>query len=429
MNSHTGSVFVQVGATRDGLDPYLNVARKRSLSAVLVETPAYLRWRRQLGRSAFDVEIAVEHPADPEEVRAALEPLRPRIALMLPGFERYTASTYAAAELLGVPPQDSRADVRFAPLDKSGQRAALDNRAPGVLQPRYLTLPVGPEGGGQPLEHLGLPLVIKPSDGGGGLGVFIVEEPAQRDHAIAQIRAMTNYDGGAFSQIVLEEYVRGTEHSIQAVAHRGRAFVLTTCEKIILRERSRDPNRLVGFREVAHIASHGALAPQAFQDLAQRCLDATGYRSGPFHIDLIENARGVHFVEMGFRLSGAGIVALVRRVTDMDWAELSVASHLDGREPALTRPPQGEGAIVGQATLASEDELRAAEQLRARGVRVEVQRFAAPAGGAGGADEDPSLTSDLLRHTGFVGRVVLHARHPDEARANLRHCIATRLED
>ncbi|WP_437854384.1 ATP-grasp domain-containing protein [Sorangium sp. So ce363] len=429
MNSQTGNIFVQVGATRDGLDPYLGVARKRSLSAVLVETPAYLRWRRQLGRSAFDVEIAVERPADPEAVRAALEALRPRIALMLPGFERYTASTYAAAELLGVPPQDARAERRFTPLDKSGQRAALDARAPGVLQPRYRTLPVRPSAGGQALDHLGLPLVIKPADGGGGLGVFVVDEPAQRDDAIAQIRAMTNYDGGAFSQIVLEEYVQGTEHSIQAVAHGGRAVVLTTCEKIILRERSRDAGRLVGFREVAHIASHGAQAPQAFQELAQRCIDATGYRSGPFHVDLIENARGVHFVEMGFRLSGGGIVALVRRVTDMDWAELSVASHLDGREPALTRPPQGEGAVIGQATLASEDELRAAEQLLSRGVRAEILRFAAPASDPDDAGDDASLASDRLRHTGFVGRVVLYARHRDEARANLRHCIAARLED
>ena len=39
--------FVQLGATRDGLDPYLHAARARGMQAVLIETPDYIALRQQ----------------------------------------------------------------------------------------------------------------------------------------------------------------------------------------------------------------------------------------------------------------------------------------------------------------------------------------------------------------------------------------------
>jgi ATP-grasp domain len=423
--------FVQVGATRDGLDPYLDAARERSLSAVLVETPAYLRWRRQLGRRPFDAELAVEHPADPEEVRCALGSSGRDTALVLPGFERYAASAYAVAARLGVPPQSTAAE-RFIPPDKTAQRALLARRAPSVLQPRHVVVPLHAAAGRAPRADLRFPAVVKPADAGGGLGVFLVRGEAQLDRAIEEIRNLTNYDGAGFDQILIEDYIEGIEHSIQALARRGRARLLTACEKIITLDRAGGEGDLVGFREAAHVAAPRCRALPGLEELAQTCIDAMGYRDGPFHVDLIRDARGLHFIEMGFRLSGGGLVELVRKATGRRWADLSLAAHLDrlgerGAGPAAAEAPR---SCVGQATLRSEGEVEAAERLRERGLHVEIERSPGAGGDPETADEDEgkSLASDRLRHGGLAGRVTLYGDDRDEIRRHLRGCLAPRPE-
>src|SRR6266536_5532141 len=117
------SYFVQVGATRDGMDPYLSAARERGMRAVLVETPDYVRWRRALGRREFDITLEVEKPTDPSALVAAINELPEIPALVLAGFERYTAPAYAAARALAVRPSGVGDD--FVPPYKAAQRAAL----------------------------------------------------------------------------------------------------------------------------------------------------------------------------------------------------------------------------------------------------------------------------------------------------------------
>lgn len=412
-------VFVQIGATRDGLDPYLDAAHERSMPAVLVETPPYLRLRRMLGRRLFDIEIPVARPADAEEVHRALAATGHAAALVLPGFERYTTSAHAVAARLCVPPCDG-AVGHFVPPDKARQRRLLATHAPTLSQPAHVVVPLGAAAERMDLARVRFPAVVKPSNGGGGLGVSRVDDPAQLEYAFGKLRELRNYDGSPFEHVVVEDYVEGVEFSIQALAHRGCATVLTACEKIIVHERDG------GFREAAHIVVPRGPATEELETFAQRCLDATGYENGPFHVDLIRNERGLHFIEMGFRLSGGGIVGLVQRATGLRWAELSFQAHLDDRAPVLVERRAG---CVGQATLASSEEMAAAERLRARGLRVEIERFRQtdPALDGDGGVMDASLASDRLRHAGFAGRVILHARDCDEARAHLRGCLAARL--
>src|SRR5947209_7750552 len=86
-------VFVQIGAARDGLDPYLAAAHCRGLEAWLIDTPEYLAYRDQIpGLRPFDRQIAVDLPSDPRRVAEALGPFLPRVRLALAGFDRYTAA-------------------------------------------------------------------------------------------------------------------------------------------------------------------------------------------------------------------------------------------------------------------------------------------------------------------------------------------------
>ncbi len=428
MTTTSAGAFVQVGATRDGLDPYLDAARRRGMQAILVETPAYLRWRRHLGRRPFDVEVPVEHPADVAEVRQALEARGVTVALLLAGFERYVTSAFTLAAALEKGPRNRWPYGPFDPVDKWGQRDALTRRCPEVLQPRHASLAVGAPDTEGAMARVGFPLVVKPSNGGGGLGVFLVENAEQRDRALATLTSLANYDGAPFERVILEEFVEGREHSIQGMASEGRAFILTTCEKFITREPAPGASGLAGFREAGHMATHGDRTAPALRALTQACLDATGYREGPFHVDIIQNARGAFFVEMGFRLSGGGIVALVERTTGMKWAELVFEVHLGERALVLAPVREGPGAYVGQVTCTSEEELVAGEQLRARGVDAEVLRITPPRFEEGSsAPSEETLASDKLRHTGFAGRVIVRGSTLDEVRQHLRGCIASRL--
>ncbi len=76
-------------------------------------------------------------------------------------------------------------------------------------------------------------------------------EDEREDHRARRLLARTaNYGGGAFTGVLTEEYVSGTEYSVQGVAHDGRAHVLSVCEKIVLlgrkqarQDRNRRPDR------------------------------------------------------------------------------------------------------------------------------------------------------------------------------------------
>lgn len=425
----TGKAFVQIGATRDGLDAYLACARRRGLSSVLVDTPAYLRWRRHLGRRPFDVETPVAEPERPEQVIAALESAGVEPALVLAGFDHYVASAFeVAARRRAAPRRPGRAG--FAPSDKAWQRAALALHAPYVLQPTHVHLTRSmmddlQQAGGRRsaaparLSALAFPQVVKPVDGAGGLGVYLVHSEAEREAALRQAAATANYGGAAFSGILVEEHVPGIEYSLQCLAWEGKAQVLSFCEKLVLAEHS---GTLEGFREAGHIAAPGARTPPEVRDVAQSCLDATGFEEGPFHVDLIRNDVGAAFLEIGFRLSGFGLVALVEQATGVDWAELAFAAHLD-RHPPVLEPDDDNSYAVGQLIATDARQLARAGELAARTPGIQVFPSPPPPdAGLFSAADLRALASDRERHAVILGKVIIRAERLDQLRQQLVHC-------
>ncbi|GCE15832.1 ATP-grasp domain-containing protein [Tengunoibacter tsumagoiensis] len=422
------ALFVQIGATRDGTDPYLHVARGRGMEAVLVETSDYILLRQTLGRLEFDYTLAVDEPSDPQAVAKALAQLSEVPALILAGFERYIYSAYKVANLLKIPPYDN-AHV-FVPPNKAQQRDALAHAtasyasADAILQPRYVVqsdVQIVPA----QTRDFTYPLVVKPVDGGGGLGVFLVHTPDEVKLALERLQSITNYDGGQFEGLSLEEYVSGTEYSVQGLVHHGKATVLTFCKKFVLLEEDSTIGSLHIFREVGHLATRGDRVEPVVKQFAQTCVDVFGYYTGPFHIDMVKSGEGYAYLEMGFRLSGFGLTRLVQRVSGYDWAREAFEAHLG--KPALQPSQLSESPYIGQFTAISATELEKAEQLAAQGYCVEVQRFTT-------TTPDPTsysarLKSDLTRHGGAVGRVIASAETLEEVEKLLQFCSPARLKE
>lgn len=425
LSATSQNIFLQIGATRDGLDPYLDASRHRSMKAVLIETPDYLQWRRHLGRRTFDFEFPVEQPTDPNQIQKILGDLSKNLKLILPGFDRYVESAYALAAKLHIFPWRETAKFHFQPPDKWEQRRLLFEKAPSILQPAYTLLSVR-EAKAVSLAKLRYPLVIKPTNGGGGLGVFFVENSRQLETSLVELEKMINYDGSNFNRIIAEEYVPGVEYSIQGISQKGEAVILTMCEKFILKERISE-SRLSGFREAGHVATSGYAIAAEIQQFTQSCLDAFGYDNGPFHIDLIKNSKGSYFLEMGFRLSGGGLVNLIRKTTGIDWAEASFANYL--QEPSLQPLTFTNKGFSGQIAAVSAGELEMSKHLRGLGFAVETEEFSF----SKRSHELKLLTTaglnaDLTRHTGHVGRITVSAPSFEQVKRLLQMCASTRLD-
>jgi hypothetical protein len=407
------AIFVQVGATRDGSDPYLRVAHDRAMEAVLIETPDYVRLRKELQRQEFDRTLIVEHPSDTHQVTNALCRLPESPALILAGFERYIYSTYAAACLWKIPPY-FRGDT-FTPLNKAEQRAAISHSGASILQPKYRALThrdVSPHD----FENFHYPLVVKPVDGGGGLGVFLAANFEGIRAALSALESITNYDGGAFQGLSIEEYVPGDEYSVQGLVQEGRCIILTFCKKFVTIEPITGTRFLYGFREVGHIATKGDYVDATMKRFAQTCVDVFRYHSGPFHIDMVQSSHGYYHLEMGFRLSGFGLVRLVQRVSGYDWAEEAFASHLgkSSLQPTLT----SESPYMGQFTAVFQTEIDSARQLQRQGYPIEIQLFNNPELRI----NSHRLKSDLTRHAGTLGRITARAPTFEEVEHLLQKC-------
>ena len=398
-------VFVQVGATRDGLDPYLAAAHRRGLQAILIETPDYLNWRRHQGRSVFDEEVPLAHPEDIVQLTTCLQRITKPPELVLPGFERYVHSTYQATKALSLRP-GAQAPTFEAPY-KSGQRTTITANRPLISQPRYV-LADSLEELVSTSYDLSPPIVIKPDDGGAGLGILVVSQLKDVARAVKSLDGLRNYGGGTFASWVVEEHIDGKEISIQAVAREGKPHVLAFCEKLVSLEPRLQGALLCGFRESGHVARPGYELDQEMLSFTAACIEAVGYHTGPFHIDLIRAANNLYFLEMGFRLSGMRVLELVDHVSGLSWADESFRAHL-GEPPGLATGDR-HLPYIGHLMLQNEVQLDFALELALAIQDAEINVTRMEDSGSTANDNTPvTLHSDLARHSDTRGRVSAQA--------------------
>jgi predicted ATP-grasp superfamily ATP-dependent carboligase len=388
--------FIQIGAMRDGTDPYYCAARKRGIRAILVETPAYLSYRRELGRIRYDCEIPVDHPEDSEAVIAALSNIDGP-TLVLAGIDTYTGSTYAVSGRFAA--ESTASSDGFAPLNKKEQRARIAHFAPDVAQPVWGVF--DDENSFRDIaERIGFPMVLKPVNGGGGLGVVRAKSMEDIEKATVAFGTLRNFGDSELSWGLLEHYIDGVEFSFQGIVENGKVDLLSICEKLVFFE---EKDGLVGFCEAGHIAAAPSVFPPEAIEMACSAIAALGYRNGPFHIDCVEKDGHFYFLEIGFRLSGVSITRLVELATGRDWSDESFSVHLgEVRNTSIKR-----NRVVGQVTLKTADEIRRACELSALH-DISVERFAARKSN-GGEYTPLALRTDFLRLGGYVGRAIVSA--------------------
>jgi biotin carboxylase len=182
----------------------------------------------------------------------------------------------------------------------------------GLPQPRYFVTH-SEEEVRSAAEAIGYPLILKPAMNCGSRGVSLVSGPKELAWAIRFAEA--NLRNPRF---LVEEYISGTEMTIEGLVRDGVPTVLAWSDK----ERQPHPKF-----QVAMSLNYPARFDPWQLDLARKVVQdavvALGIRCGAFHCECMVNERGVFLIEMGARPGGQKIFSEVVAAAsgiEMPWA-------------------------------------------------------------------------------------------------------------
>ncbi len=231
-------------------------------------------------------------------------------------------SAYSAAlvaEVLGLPGIGIRAASRTT--NKALQRVAV--AAAGVPQPKHAA-GASIEDARHAAEAVGYPLIVKPVDSRGGLGVRVVKR--EEDLQAAVIHAI----GNSISwQFMIEEFIEGTQ-----VVVDGYVFPRSGYQPLVISSK-----RMVADSHTAtDYISPPEISPRhrdALKSYDARIVDALGIKFGMTHGEYMIDDKGrVHLIEIANRSGGVWIGAKYDpAVSGIDTTEQLVEDALDsGRD-------------------------------------------------------------------------------------------------
>jgi len=214
--------------------------------------------------------------------------------------EYFIATAAALAARFGLAGPDAES-VRAA-RDKSRQREVLG--AGGVPVPAFRAVSSA-AGAEAAAREIGCPVVVKPVDGSGSVGVRACADPAEVEAHAAALFA----EGAGDARILVEEMVQGHEFSVEMFS--GRVIGIT-------RKHLGDPPFFVesGHDYPADVTPEEAAA---LAGSATRGTELLGLGWGPLHWELRIDGRGRAVpMEVNPRLAGGFIPELVRHAEGID---------------------------------------------------------------------------------------------------------------
>ncbi|MFD5075688.1 ATP-grasp domain-containing protein [Streptomyces sp. NPDC058371] len=245
------------------------------------------------------------------------------VAGVLTSSEYYVPTAAALAGRLGLPGPD--ADAVRACRDKAEQRRRLARAGVGVPDFAVVDEVAGAVIAAQ---GFGVPVVVKPVQGSGSLGVRLCSDLDEvAEHARTLLAATVNERGvAAPRRILVEEYLSGPEFSVEVF---GTEAVATVAKHV---------GPLPVFVEVGHDvpAALPAERERALRETAVGAVRALGLGWGAAHVELRLEESGAKVIEVNPRLAGGMIPELVRRACGIDLVLAQVRSAL-GETPELER--------------------------------------------------------------------------------------------
>jgi len=242
-------------------------------------------------------------------------------------------SVSAVAAALGL--RAVSADAAAIARNKYSMRTALGRTRPD-LSARFVhvldidTLP-------EAVEQIGYPVIVKPVSGNGSKAIWKLDSAAglasaTRHLAEAVSAAHDPIFTGHEGEVIVEEFLEGTEHSVEGFVHKGTTFIAGITDK-----RTSEPFRL----EIGHVfpTALDSGTVDRVKELAEAVTEAFGMDDGTFHLECIVGLDGVaRMVECAARVGGDFITShLVGLSTGQSFCE-NVLRVATGSAPQLAPP-------------------------------------------------------------------------------------------
>lgn len=229
-------------------------------------------------------------------------------------------SIAAACERLGLP--GISFDTAVKSTDKGEMIKCFEEN--GVEHPWYFILS-SPESLDDVKERITFPCITKPTDNSGSRGVMLV-------HNENELREAVTYssENGRSGGVMVEEYMRGPEVSVEVITVDGVPHVLQVTDKLT----TGAPH----FVEMGHSQPSRLAESDLYKirDLASRAVKAVGIKNGPAHVEIILTENGPKMVELGARMGGDCITThLVPLSTGIDMIEATIRIAC-GEKPDIT---------------------------------------------------------------------------------------------
>lgn len=175
-------------------------------------------------------------------------------------------------------------------------------------------------------SKIGYPMITKPTDNSGSRGIMLVKNRSQLVNAVEY-----SSSNGRTGNIVVEEYMRGPEFSIEIIVLDGTVHVLQVTDKLT--------NGSPHFVEIGHSqpTRMAEKTEKEVKDLAARAALAVGIKNGAAHAEIIVTNEGPKLVEIGARMGGGCITThLVPFSTGIDMTKVMIQVAI-GDTPDLQR--------------------------------------------------------------------------------------------
>jgi tyramine---L-glutamate ligase len=181
-------------------------------------------------------------------------------------------------------------------------------------------------------KQIGFPLVVKPIDGVGSEGVFLVNAPFDLSKALSRVRQVTSHN-----EIILQRYINGIHASVSLLAANGRFLPLSLNRQLIGPDSLQYQGSQVPFE---HEAGSRAI------ELACSAASLISGLKGYLGVDLVLAEDGPQLIEINPRMTTSYIA--LRQVAQYNLAramwEACINEALPDRIP-----------LAGQVTIRKDD--------------------------------------------------------------------------
>ncbi len=163
-------------------------------------------------------------------------------------------------------------------------------------------------------DQITYPCISKPTDNSGSRGVMLINTPEELKESVSYSSSQGRKGG-----VIIEEYMRGSEVSVEVIVLDGVPHILQVTDKLT----TGAPH----FVEMGH--SQPSQLPkkdvESIKELASKAVLAVGIQNGPAHVEIMLTENGPKMVELGARMGGDCITThLVPLSTGIDMVKATI---------------------------------------------------------------------------------------------------------